>query len=284
MKTKLAYTISTLIIISTAWAMTSRINSDFSNSEPTYASKETKEVIEKMIEAHGGLSPWKSKPSISYRHTYVGPHDPSDPWTSDEIVEQGRRRVVQNWPLDDAKIIYDGNGYYGVNWKRGNPPKFTAHLAMYFANIPWLTQDDGVKLGEIRRRRVLDDSKEYITIKMTFVSSAGEAPKDYYDLFIDPDTYLLQGFEYIMTYGALLDLMELPAEMDFMGPFVKKIESYTTVEGLIVPSKMITLGSKGEDYGYHIYKNWSFSKAFNDELVKIPDNAIEDHSSSERKK
>lgn len=283
MKTKLAYTIGAMIIVATALSMKNILIQKKQYDGPKYATEDTKVVIEKMIAEHGGLDGWKSKPSISYRHTYLGPHDPNDPWTSDEIIEQGRRRVYQNWPLDNAEIIYDGKGYYGVNWKRGNPPKFTAHLAMYFANIPWLTQDEGVQLGKVRRRKILDEPKEYIAVKMTFESSASESPKDYYDLLIDPETYVLQAFEYIMTYGALLDLMELPEDVDFMGPFYKKIESYETVDGLKVPTKMVTLGTDGEDYGFHTYENWSFNKSFEDELMNLPDNAIQDLSSNKRK-
>ena len=48
-------------------------------------------------------------------------------------------------------------------------------------------------------------------------------------------------------------------------------------------TKLITFGPKGEDYGYHTYKNWDFSKTFEDKLVLLPDNAIEDVSSSKRK-
>jgi len=250
--------------------------------ESRYESTETKRVIEKMITAHGGLINWKNKPSISYVHTFVSPFDPSDPWTSHEIIEQGRRRVYQNWPLDSAEIIYNGKEFYGVNWKRSNPPKFTAHLAMYFSNLPWLTQDNGVKLGEVRRRKILDEPKEYLAVKMTFKDDVGESSDDYYDLLIDPETYTLMAVEYIMTYGALLDLMELPKEVKFLGPFIKKMENYVSIEGLKMPTKLVTLGPKGEDYGFHTYKNWSFSKSFNDELVLLPENAQLDSSSSKR--
>ncbi len=282
MKTKLIFALSILVIIITASAMKNNTEAYFIG--PKYATQESKELIKKMIAAHGGLEQWQSKPSISYRHSYVGPWDPSDPWTSDEIIEQGSRRVYQNWPLDTAQIIYDGMGYYGVNWvARANPPKFTAHLAMYFSNIPWLTQDEGVNLGEVRKRKLLDDPKEYLTVKMTFDNSVGQSSNDYYDLYIDPETYLLRGFEYIMTYGALLDLMELPSEVKFMGPFIKKIEGYDTVDNLKVPNKIITIDLEGKDYGTHYYSHWSFSKSFTDDLVTLPSNAVKDNSSSERK-
>jgi hypothetical protein len=286
MKTKHIYILGVVLSVFISCAKKDKMAENLIQTikiESRYANKETKNVIEKMIEAHGGLKAWQDKSSISYEHTYVNPFDPSDPWTSNEIIEQRSRRVFQNWPLDNAEIIYDGKDYYGVNWKRGNPPKFTAHLAMYFSNLPWLTQDNGVKLGEIKIRKILNEPKEYIAVKMTFENSVGESSEDYYNLLIDQETYLLQGVEYIMTYGALLDLMELPKDVKFLGPFIKKMEGYDTVEGLKVPNKLITLGSKGEDYGFHTYKKWSFSKPFKNELVNIPENAILDISSNKRK-
>jgi len=249
-----------------------------------YKNAETKRVIEKMIAAHRGLEKWKSKPSFSYTNTYIHPSDPSDPWTSDEIVENGRRRVFQNWPLDKAQVIYDGKGYYGVNWIRGNPPKFTAHLAFYFSNLPWVTQDPGVMLGEVRKKKILNEPKEYLAVKMTFGSGTGESSDDYYNLLIDPETYTLRGIEYIMAYGAILDAFELPKDVKFLGSFIKKMVDYETVDGLKMFTKLITFGPKGEDYGYHTYKNWNFSKTFEDKLVTVPSNAIEDTSSSKMKR
>ena len=159
MEKGIAYTAGLLIIMVTAWNVNEKLVANRPYWDSKYASEQTREVIGKMIEAHGGLKKWQGMPSISYQHTYVSPHDPSNPWTSDEIVEQGTRRVYQKWPLDNAEIIYDGEAYYGVNWQRGNPPKFTAHLAMYFSNIPWLTQDEGVKLGDVRTRKILDQTR-----------------------------------------------------------------------------------------------------------------------------
>ncbi|WP_340077834.1 hypothetical protein [Leptobacterium sp. I13] len=291
MKTRIAYVFTLVVLIVSISACNTKKKSEETTTEntapaldPRYASEETKEVIEKMIKAHGDLEKWKNSPSVSYQHTYIGPFDPSDPWTSDEIIEQGKRRVYQNWPLDKAEIFYNGKGYYSVNWKRGNPAKFTAHLAYYFSNIPWLTQDNGVKLGEVRTREIFDEPKEYIAVKMTFEPTAGESPKDYYDLMIDPETYELKAMEYVVAYGAILDAMGLPAEVEFFGPMIKKFEKYEVVDEFKVPVKLITLGPEGEDFGFHTYKNWSFTKPFTDDLVKIPENAVKDTSSSKRKK
>ena len=63
MKKKILYTLTATCI--------SIVALSFQGAGPKYASPETKVIIEKMIRAHGGLATWKSKPSISYRHSYV---------------------------------------------------------------------------------------------------------------------------------------------------------------------------------------------------------------------
>jgi hypothetical protein len=268
----------------TALLVVTYATSSFSTVKgPHYASKETLTIIQKMLKAHGGFKPWSNKSTVGYVHTYVGPQDPGDPWTSEEIVEQGTRRVYQNWQLDEAKIIYNGEAYYGVNWKRGNPPKFTAHLAYYFGNLPFLTQDEGVTLTATGKASILEGTEEYLTVKMTFDKGTGESSDDYYELYIDEKTFMLKAVKYIMTYGALLDAFELPADVKFLGPFYKYYEDYVELDGLIVPSKLTTRGTEGEDYGYHIYENWTFNKTFNENLMTIPDNAIMDTSSATRK-
>ena len=71
---------------------------------PRYDSPETEELIEHMIEAHGGMEKWRSAPSLSYDHKMIDPSHPDDPWLSVEMVEQGRRRMYHEWPLDEALL------------------------------------------------------------------------------------------------------------------------------------------------------------------------------------
>ena len=45
----------------------------FANSTTKYTSTETKEIVEKMIDAHGGLEKWKSTPNSVARAEDPGP-------------------------------------------------------------------------------------------------------------------------------------------------------------------------------------------------------------------
>jgi len=240
------------------------------------------DVTKAMIEAHGGLDAWKAKPALSYKHTMVAPYEPNDPWVSVEVVDQATRREYQDWPLDEATIAFDGTEVWSVGWKRANPPKFMVNMAYYFINLPWLTQDDGVNIGELGEGTLPGEDKTYVTVMMTFDPGVGETPEDYYKLFVDPDTGVLKGVEYIVTYGAMLDLMGLPAEQTYLGPLTKVFTSYEVVDGLKLPTSYRTFGPDGNVYGEHTVENLSFNRSFDTERLKMPEDAVVDHSSGKR--
>ena len=76
------------------------------------------------------------------------------------------------------------------------------------------------------------DAKEYVTVKLTFEASAGDTPKDYYILYIDPDSYELKASEYVMTYASM---MQGGAESGPPSVFVW--EKTVRVEGLLCSSR-----------------------------------------------
>lgn len=240
------------------------------------------DVATVMIEAHGGLDAWRAKRTLSYRHTMVAPYAPDDPWVSVEVVDNSSRREYQEWPLDHARIAYDGEQVWSVNWKRANPPKFMVNMAYYFINLPWLTRDDGVNIGELGQGKLPGEEKTYVTVMMTFDPGVGETPEDYYKLFVDPDTGLLKGVEYIVTYGAMLDLMKLPADQTYLGPLTKVYTSYEEIDGLKVPATYRTFAPNGQVYGEHKVENFAFDGPFDESMLQMPEGAVVDHSSAKR--
>ena len=87
------------------------------------------------------MARWAEAPSVSYEHTLISPGDEDDPWVARETIEQGSRRVYQDWPLDGATLGYDGSEAWTTDWKRGNPPKFMVYVSYYIMNMPWMTRD-----------------------------------------------------------------------------------------------------------------------------------------------
>ncbi len=123
----------------------------FAAAKPHYANDETQRIIEAMVDAHGGIERWRAAPSIRYddiMHNSFAGKDQFAFWVAHEVIDQKTRQVWQDWPMDNARIGYDGKQVWSENWQKGNPSASMVHFFYYFVNLPWITQDDGVILSE----------------------------------------------------------------------------------------------------------------------------------------
>ena len=68
---------------------------------PSYATAETRAVIEAMVEAHGGIDRWRDVRSVSYRFFTRNTGAP-EPWLSWESVEPVTGRSRLEWPVFGA--------------------------------------------------------------------------------------------------------------------------------------------------------------------------------------
>jgi hypothetical protein len=150
--------------------------------------------------------------------------------------------------------------------------------------MPWSIASMPYYIGAPSKGKLVKDSVEYVTMKLTFAPSTGESQERYYKLFIHPQTYRIKAVEYTVTYGAFLDLVELPKEQEFYGPVTHIYFEYVSVDGLVFPKKYDTLGEDGNRYGSHVAYNYSLTKAFDESKMKMPKGAVIDTSSSKRKK
>ena len=248
------------------------------NAKPQYANAESKEVIEKMIKAHGGYENWKNAPSIrfdSVMHDNYHKKDSFAWWTAHEVIDQKTRQAYQNWPMDKAQIGYDGKKVWSKNWNKGNPPEFMIHFFYYFVNLPWLTQDDNVILSKVTHFTWPGLNKEFYEIKMSFseAPSMGKSAKDYFVLYIDPETYLLAGYQYANGYEPLLELMGIKGKYEVFGPLWRIITKYDNVDGLIFPAAFRTMPEANERIvGNHLILNIAIDKPFDYDKAHNPDN------------
>ena len=123
---------------------------------PEYTPPATKEIVAKMLEAHGGIERWRACPTVafdSHLELDVGGGNWIEFW-EEVTVDARTRRVYADLPNKDGtkgQIAFDGE----TAWSAGNlqglsraPARFTAWRNFYLFDIPWMTQDDGVILGE----------------------------------------------------------------------------------------------------------------------------------------
>lgn len=256
-------------------------------SQKKYASKETKEVIEKMIKAHGGLEKWKNLKTLSFTSTmYSESLGFLKFWIKNQTVDMKTRRSYQDWPLVGSKMTFDGEKAWSVDWRVGNPPNHQHSVFFYYINLPWLTQDKNVKLGHVEKLKHPAFKNEVFKIKMSFteVPTLGKSIKDTYTLYIDTKNYVLNGYEYTVGYGPLLDILNVPKDKEFFGPLLR-INNYSAdINGLKFPVLMTTnsLDLK-EQYGDHAIYNFKMNEEFDEKRMIKPQNGIVDNSKDVRK-
>lgn len=254
---------------------------------PSYASTASKEIVKKMMDAHGGYANWKKKKTFSYDNIMFSESLPGTPfWISKATIDQKTRRVYMDWPIHKSTMAYDGETAWGLDWKIGNPPKFEALFFYYFLNLPWLTQDDNVNLSDAEKIKHAAFDNEVYVIDMTFKEkpAVGKTVKDNFKLYIDSESYLLVGYEYSIGYGYMLDLFGFPKDKELFGPMFRVNNSFTEVDGLLYPVLMKTSNlDQTQTFGYHTVINYSFDIPFDEARLKKPANAVVDTSSDQRK-
>ena len=242
-------------------------------SKLKYPLQDATSIVAKMINAHGGIEKWKNSPSIRYTHDMVDPNKPDDHWLSHEIHEQGRRRCFQEWSSDDAILANTGKEIWTVDWKRGNPPSMMSGVSYFFINMVWMTQDDlaNLELKEKTEVDVIEQGKSFHTVRLTFT---GSSPYEYFDMYIDPETYMLRGVKYTVTHKDLFKAFGLPDDTKFMGPLTKVYKEYTEVDGLKFTSRYDTYRPNGQNYGIHTVSNYSITEEFDESKLVRPNNAV----------
>jgi len=254
--------------------------------QPKYASNETKEIVEKMIQAHGGYEAWKNLKTLAFTTSM---HSKSLGfvrfWVNDQTIDMKTRRSYQDWPLFGSKLTFDGTQTWTTDWRVNNPPNHEHSSFYYYVNLPWLTQDDNVALGQVEKMTHAAFDNEVYKVHMTFSKSPtlGKSKYDSYTLYIDAQTFLLNGYEYTVGYGPLLDQLNIPKDQKFFGP-VLRINNYTgDINGLKFPMLMTTnsLDLK-QQYGDHAIYNFAINEKFDEQRMIKPANAVVDTSKDVR--
>lgn len=245
---------------------------------PTYETDETRRVIENMVDAHGGMERWRAIDSIRFDNVmHNNFHAPNEFawWIAHEVIDQKTRRVWQRWPMDSAQLAFDGERVWTQGWQRANPPPFQVHFFYYFVNLPWLTQDDGVRLSAVSRYdwEGLKDGLYEIRMDFEQAPGIGKSGNDFFVLYIDPASYRLVGYQYASGYQPLLDIMNMPDGKKVFGPLRRLITRVDEVDGLVFPVAFRTMPSSGRIAGNHVILNIDISQPFDSERVQMPEGA-----------
>lgn len=220
---------------------------------PTYDAPETRAIVERVLEAHGGLEAWRRAETIAFDHVMFTPHLLKEGdtrwWTSREVVHKPTGRLYQEWPVDGARMAFDGTRVWSVGWKRPNSPQGMARVHYRFLFLPWLTQDEGTVLARGDDETLPGDDRASLTVTMAL--PGGEGPP--MALFVDPDTYQLRGFGY--------------------GPARHRIDRFGDADGLSVPIDWTTT-VEGRVIGHHLALHVTLDAPWDPARLVPPSDAV----------
>jgi hypothetical protein len=133
-----------------------------------------------------------------------------------------------------AKIIFDQDKvFHSSTIPNEESVRFDAFTWEYFFLFPYKLSDPGTIWNEYDNKE--KDAANYLTEKLTFKSGTGDAPDDWYVVYADKKTNLLERAAYIVTLKADKEEAE-------KNPHAIQYLEYKDIDGLPIATKWIFWG------------------------------------------
>ncbi len=190
---------------------------------PAVAVKEKRtfpENLTKVLDAHGGYDAWDAMNQLSYTR---GAGDEAE----EQLIELKSRRVLLS--SANYQIGFDGTDVWisPADAEFRSSPRFYHNLYFYFYAMPFVLADPGINYSDVEP--LLVDDVQYPGIKISYNAGVGDAPKDNYILYYNPENYQMAFLQYTVTYRS----QETSDKYSLI-----KYGSWADVNGLILPTKL----------------------------------------------
>jgi len=124
---------------------------------------------------------------------------------------------------DGTSILFDGKQAYMSPGTAEDPmARFHIFTWSYFFALPYKLNDAGTIWSAVTNRKWEATEEPYPSSKLSFKQGTGDAPDDWYIIYKNPTTHVLEGAAYIVSFGK--DLAEAEKE-----PHAIKYADFTTV-------------------------------------------------------
>jgi len=226
-------------------------------------------LVEQIVVAHGGHAAWDQIRSVSVqrRHEFVQPG--AKPFVfSIEAEYGGGGRMVQRWQQPAGSLCWDGTSARALDWPLAERllPEFVMSIGFYLVNMPWLMAQPGADVAFLGTGAVLlaDDPRRYLALRFRFNApmlrgGPAVAPAaDYFDVFVDPQTYLIAGIHQHRRWPAQLEKMGQGPDGDFFEIFIP-----TMIEvgpGLRMPGRYEVFTGAGQRKTFGEFSDYRFDE------------------------
>jgi hypothetical protein len=193
---------------------------------------EAGELVWKAMEFHGGLERWWSNGPVFFRFNYQPKPGTGTARDTYEVADYWSSKTKhQRYTFPQQEYGFDGDAFWYSPATAEIPynTRFWALTPYYFAGMPFVFADEGVNL-DLEEDIQYDEATHHV-IRVTFGDNVGDAPEDYYVLYLHADTYRLAAIRYVVSY---------PAYFKDGGHSQEKLMTYDgeqTISGIIFPEK-----------------------------------------------
>lgn len=158
-------------------------------------------LLSKSIAYHGGLTKWWENGPLYFRFNYR-PKPGTGQYRDTYETADYWRSFTRHQRVENTLVEYGWNGKQSWHFPdTANIPyntRFWALTPYYFAGMPFVFADAGVHLT--LEKDTAYEGETYHTIRVTFGEGVGDAPDDFYVLYIDRETFRLSAIRYVVSY------------------------------------------------------------------------------------
>lgn len=129
-----------------------------------------------------------------------------------------------------AIIVFDGTNVMasGIEKEKLQRARFDVFTWAYFIGLPFKLNDKGTQWSEFGEKPW--GNHQLNTAKLTFESGTGDAPDDWYVVYQNSTTKIIEGAAYIVSFGKGREAAEKK-------PHAVKYTNYVSVGGVPIPTK-----------------------------------------------
>lgn len=185
---------------SEGWIPQSWISERVATSESRMQESAAGQRLLDAINAHGGLEKWFANGALWFHFDYQ-PLDGKTRRNSHQLVDQWSARAVHELASDrSVRYGWDGQEAWVFPDTAQLPvnPRFWSMTPFYFVGLPFVLADEGTRYQLLDPQEL--NGQMYDLVKVTYTSGTGDAPDDFYVVYIHQETSHMEALRYIVTY------------------------------------------------------------------------------------
>lgn len=172
-----------------------------SDAKTRLTATEAGQLVWNAINYHGGLTKWWSNGPLYFRFNYR-PKPGTGQYRDTYETADFWRSVTRHQRVENTTVEYGWDGsnawYFPDSTQVPYNTRFWALTPYYFAGMPFVFADEGVNLT--LEAPTAYEGESYNTVRVTFGDGVGDAPDDFYVLYLDQETSRLAAIRYVVSY------------------------------------------------------------------------------------